>query len=487
MATRVIALLFLAKAVALALFVTPLWDVPDETGHYAIIQDLADGRGLPLPGRSVIAPNILSNWMKGPRSSEPFLNWVAQHPPLYHLIAVPFLKLARALTENQAWQFRAPRLLSAMAGAAALLVFFRVFQEASDDPFAAFIAAAGIGFIPMYSHLSSGTNHDIFVALLAGTVALYWTRLIQRGRFSDGLKMAVALALMGAVKLSAIPVAGVLTLLCWRVLPGRGWRRAIQWLALAATAVSLPTLWTLRHWWLVGNARVHPTSGKPFALSSFLTYLRGDPVVDHSFKNFFGLMGWTGTGGGSVRWFQISGFFLAPFLLLGLAATTGAAWWFWTRLSSRNRALAGSAAVLVFLFCFGWLFSGPDGGALVKRLLYSLVAAVPLLALPEAFGESPPERRLLAGSQVVFLVFATAYLVNSWEAYEIYGAMRATNGRYFFAVLPFLVMAFVLPPTRLWRSSPRRNLCLLLVLAALFANETAFYLLRVIPFYRSGC
>ncbi len=55
-----VAALFFVKAVLLALFVTPLWDVPDETGHYAIIADLADGRGLPLPGRSVIpAPSMM--------------------------------------------------------------------------------------------------------------------------------------------------------------------------------------------------------------------------------------------------------------------------------------------------------------------------------------------------------------------------------------------------------------------------------------------
>ena len=88
------------------------------------------------------------------------------------------------------------------------------------------------------------------------------------------------------------------------------------------------------------------------------------------------------------------------------------------------------------------------------------------------------------GSQFVFLVFSLAYLVNSFEAYQIYGQMRATNGRYFFAVLPFLALAFVFPAASLPRRGPRRDAGLLLLLAALFANETAFYILKVIPFYR---
>jgi len=480
----VIALVFLVKAVVLAFWITPLWDVPDETGHFAVVADLEAGRGLPVPGKSVIPSDVLADWSPG--AAEPMLNWVAQHPPLYHLLAAPLYAAARRVTADPRWLFRCPRLLSAVSGAAALLLFFAAFRETTGDSLLSFVAAAAVGFVPMYSHLSSGTNHDVFLAFAIGIAALCWTRLVRSGSFSDGMKTAAALALAGAVKLSAVAVAAALWLLILPLLKARGARRVAQAIAIGATSASLPLLWTARHWWLLGDARVHPVSKEPFHLGSFLAYLRGEPVVDHTFKNFFGLIGWTGTGGGSVRWFQISGAFLAPYVLLALACAAGAAVWLFKRRPVREPAslLAVAAAAAVNAFCLLWLFSRADGAEPVKRLLYGLLASVPLLALPAAFRRGEPEQAIVAGSHVVFLVFSAAYLVNSFEAYEIYGQMRATNGRYFFAVLPFLVLAFVVPATRLWRPGRRRDALLLAVLAGLFVNEAAFFVLKVIPFYR---
>jgi hypothetical protein len=486
-AMRVVALVFLAKAIALALWVTPLWDVPDETGHFAIVADLAAGRGLPVAGRSVIPPGVLADWTHG-AAAAPVANWVAQHPPLFHLLAAPLLWAAARVCDNPRWLYRAPRLLSAVSGAAALLLFFSAFVEATEDSFLSFAAAAAVGFIPMYSHLASGTNHDVFLAFMSGLAALGFARFARSGLFSDGMKMAAALALAGAVKLSAVAPAAALWLLALPLLKARGARRVVQAIAIGVTSISLPLLWTLRHWWMTGNARVHPVSGDPFRLGPFLGYLRGEPVVDHTFKNFFGLIGWTGTGAGNVRWFQISGVFLAPYILTALVCAAGAAVWLWKRRPDHGaaRLLAAAAAAAVFGFCFFWLFARADGVEPVKRLAYSLIAAVPLLALPIAFRRRDPEAAILAGSHFVFLVFCAAYLVNSFEAYEIYGQMRATNGRYFFAILPFLGFAFLLPSGRLLRPGPWRNALLLALLAALFVNETAFFLLKVIPFYRGA-
>jgi hypothetical protein len=480
-----VAALFLVKAVLLAFWITPLWDVPDETGHYAIVADLSEGRGLPLQGRSALPSEVVSDWTRG-KSATPVGNWVAQHPPLYHLLAAPILSAARAVTAEPRWRYRAPRLLSALAGAAGLLLFFRAFHEASGDALLSFAAAAGIGCVPMYSHLASGTNHDILLAAASGLAALCWVRFERTGSFADAMKMAGALSLAGAIKLSALPLAGALWLLCLPRLKGRGGRRLAEAIAIGATSVSLPFLWTLRHWWLLGNTRVHPVSAKSFSLPAFLSYLRDQPVVDHTFKNFFGLIGWTGTGGGDLRWFQISGVFLAPYLLLALALAAGTAAWLWGRSAGLPRLSAGGAAAIVFFFCFFWLFTRADGAEAIKRLLYSLLAAVPMLALPLAFAKRPAGEAILSGSQFVFLVFALAYLANSFEAYQIYGQMRATNGRYFFAVLPFLVLAFVFPAATLVRRGRWRDIGLLALLAALFVNETLFFLLKVIPFYKGG-
>src|SRR5262249_60191182 len=100
-------------------------------------------------------------------------------------------------------------------------------------------------------------------------------------------------------------------------------------LTMAVVSISLPTLWALRQWILLGNARLHPVSHNPFALSSFFHYLRDDPVVDHTFKNFVGLIGWTGTGAGQLRWVQISRGFTGGFGAVSLVGAAGTACWVW--------------------------------------------------------------------------------------------------------------------------------------------------------------
>src|SRR5262249_46651241 len=173
-----------------------------------------------------------------------------------------------------------------------------------------------------------------------------------------GLKMSALLAAAAATKLSALVVAAALILFSWRALSSRGWRRAIEWLAMAALTVSLAALWAARHGLLLGNARLPPISKEPFSIASFLSYLRDNPVVDHTFKNFVGLIGWTARGAGQVDWFQISGVFLTVWLFVALAAAAASAVRLWESDRSPWRNAGRTAAVLVFIFGVLWLFAG---------------------------------------------------------------------------------------------------------------------------------
>jgi len=54
-----IALLFFLKAIVLAFWITPLWDIPDEFAHFAYARDIALGKGIPLLGEAKIDADIL--------------------------------------------------------------------------------------------------------------------------------------------------------------------------------------------------------------------------------------------------------------------------------------------------------------------------------------------------------------------------------------------------------------------------------------------
>ena len=482
-AMAALALLFLAKAVLLALFVTPLWEVPDESGHYAYVQDLADGKGLPIYGKSPLPEAVISHWKAGPQTGNPPppFNWVAQHPPLYHFLAVPFLAGARLLTEGIEWHLRAPRLFSAIAGAAALLLFFRVLREATEDAAFALVAAGAVSFLPMYTHLASGTHHEVLMALAGGAAALFFVRLVKSGEFSEGIKMAGALAAAGGIKLTAVPLSLALVALAGKHLSAKSGKKLAQWLAIALAAFTIPALWALRNWMTIGHPLAHP-SGRSFRLSELLTHLQEQPVLDHTFKNFLGLIGWMGTG--EPRWFQISGAFLALYLLLGLIVALSAAVWLWKNARSALRRIPPLA---VFCFCLLALSAGGSGPVSpLKRLLYSLLAALPFFCIARIGRRSSFRDEIVTSSQFVFLVFGLAYFFNVWRGYAIYGEMRAVHGRYFFAILPFLILSMAYPAVLLWQNRKRRDLAMILVLAAFFANEAAFFLMRVLPFYAEG-
>jgi 4-amino-4-deoxy-L-arabinose transferase-like glycosyltransferase len=483
-----VAAVFFVKASLLGLFVTPLWDVPDEPGHYALVSDIVSGRGLPLMGRSVIPDAIYETWMRKPAPSPPMPNWTAQHPPLYYLAAAPFLAAARAVSDDPDWQCRLVRVFSALSGALALLVVFAVFREASGDALIAFVGASGLGFLPMFTHMASGVNHDVFLALCMGIAALFFVRLARFGSVRDGLAMGIALSAAGVTKLSALAPSAVLVLAAAFLLHSRGSRRVRQWLAVASVAASLPALWLLRHRLLLPGVAAHPT-GAPSVDLGVVSYLTHYPVLDHTFKNFVGLIGWTGSGGGNVRWFQIDGPYLLVYLLLASAAAILAAAWTLQQEHPSPRAVvlvSSALAASAFAACFFVFLGGYGGVGLVKRFAYSLLIAVPFLGAPRLLGAAESRARIVFVSQLCVLVFTAAYLANSFEGFRAHGQMRATNGRYFFAVLPFLGLGYFVPAALVLPPGQRRRLALAAVFAALCVDELAFFLLRVVPFYRAG-
>jgi len=137
----------------------------------------------------------------------------------------------------------------------------------------------------------------------------------------------------------------------------------------------------------------------------------------------------------------------------------------------------------VFLFAFGALLGRHGGGSLVKGLLYALLLAVSFLAIPRAWTRRRRTEAAVFSSLFAILVFSLFYLFNGWEAFRNTGQMRATHGRYFFVALPFLLSGFALPGFLLLRPGRLRDALLAGALLLLAANEAAFFLLRVLPFY----
>ena len=487
-----VALLFFVEAGALALFVTPLWDVPDELVHYATIADLASGRGVPRPGESVVPTDAVARW--NPRlAGRPVFNWAAIHPPGYHALAAPFLLAARAATPDLEWQIRLTRLFSAVCGAAALVVLFLVMREAGADEPVALFAAAAMGLVPMYAHMASGLNHDILCALAGAAVALFWMRFLRSRALHHALAASLALAAAGAVKATAVPLAIALLVLLPVHFEGSPIRRLVRTAACAAVAFSTTILWAVWRGKVPGtDANPAAAAGVPQAATpaNLLRTLRDAPVLDHTFKNFFGLIGWTGTGGGEVRWFQISGAFLAVYVAAAALAAALAAVWIARRDFGSAAGLRPDApsraswalAAAVFAATLAGLGPGSPT-AWPKLAVYALLLAVPALSLPRVWRRRGIPEDAVFTSQFAVAAFAAAYLLHVLRNAVETGELRGTHGRYFFVALGFLLPAFVLPAADAVGERTARNRALAVAALALLADAAAFFVLRTLPFY----
>lgn len=478
-----VAAVFCLRALVTAFAITPLWDVPDETGHFAYVDDLAHGRGIPVAGKSEIPRDVVRSWKGADAGAE--ANWISQHPPLYHFAAVPFLVVAERVSDLEETRFRAPRVLAALLGTVSIVWLFELVLLYTADAFIAFVVAAMLAVLPMFIHMSAGTNHDVAMALCGVAAAHYFVRLFRDGRASDLLKMSGALAAAGAIKLTALALAAPLLVIATAVLLERREARFSVIATAAFLSFSTAAAWLLRNELVSGGSLLlAPPAHAPEL--SLLAYFVEYPVVDHTMKNFIGLIGWTGTGNGAVRWLQIGGVAYLPYVLLLLVFAWTAIVWLALE-GRRNMRLPvlvlATMTALAFTVAATNELSASD---LLKNAAYgSLIALFTTLILVMQWKSLAFEARMTLSSLAIIAGFSAAYAIRIWNAYLFYGEMRATHGRYFFIVIPFIVFALIVPSYRLaQRCSPRfARAAAVAMLGILVAADVHFLVRGVLPFF----
>lgn len=477
-----VTLVFVVRAFFAAWYLTPLWDVPDETGHFAYVLDIVEGRGVPIAGESVIPPEVMRSW-KGTRSPEP--NWISQHPPLYHFAAAAFLGAARGASAPLDIQVRVTRLAAVLLGAMTLILLFELLLMYADDALFAFSMASALSVLPMFVHMSAGVNHDVATALCGVVAGRYFVRLLRSYEASDLIKMSIALAAAGAIKLTALALAAPLLALALIAMIAE--RRLRWWHAAAAVLIAFatPLGWLLRTRLTSGGALLLAEPARAAAMSP-LEYFVRYPVIDHTVKNFVGLIGWTGLGGGEVRWLQIGGAAYLPYLALLLIVSIATATWF----ASRGVRSARVAAVLSAIVGGGFFVAAtlvePTATNMIKNAAYgAMIAVLPFAMMIFSWRRLGIEERIAAASVAIVAGFALAYAIRIWNAYRFMGEMRATHGRYFFVVLPFLIFAFLVPAYRVVaeRSPSAARFAAMMFLLIAIAADVHFQVTAVLPFF----
>lgn len=437
----IITFAFFVKFALYALYVTPLWDIPDESGHYSYVEDVAAGH-LPVLGTTTMGVDVTRSWA-GPEAV-PALNWIAQHPPLYYATAAPILIVARACGLGFEAQVRSVRLVSALYGALSVFGILLLLLEFTKRIRLAIAGAIFFGCTPMFLQLSSGFTHDTLVACLAIWAIFWCVRWSRSDRFRDAMLCALFVGLGLITKYTglglALPLFFCMAYRLWSNSDaGKGLflkRSMLLWLIMF-----LPLcIWMVRNVLILHHllpVKAIATEEHPEVVIGFFHYMLSQPFWQSTLVNYIGLIGWNGRGQNQLDWIQITGpaarYFLGALLFCSSAAFFNALLSYWTRRSMR---IAAFAAILVTLF-FTSIMYKVDRNLVICVILFLALLATVAVNLPGAVRNNSTSW-LLVTAGLCPLFFCFIYYEHLWASYN--GIMRATHGRYLYPVIPLLIL-----------------------------------------------
>lgn len=443
-------LLFFIKAISFAFFIIPLWDVPDETGHFAYVRDLAEFNGFPLLGEALIAEDIQTHVHQGEHAG-PVRNWIAQHPPLYYLAATPFYWAGQLLTNDNEWLFRAPRIASALSGALTLIIFNKILLHFELGLLVRLSVIAFFASVPMFTLLSSGTNQDTTVALFCSLATLYYIRFAKNKTYFNALWCAVFVSLAAFTKMTALVFSSILMLTVVIELKSvSGWNRwFLRSLILSLVALSLPGFWMARQYINFGNPFATNTDLvnwqlKQPLLTSFSDYIQNFPVFEQFFNHFYGLIGWSGGGFEGLHLLQVQGVPYKYFTICVFILTLFFAVVLFKNVkliaANKNFTLIVITLVSVFIAYFVNPIEYKDIYLVIRDLIFSLwlffiVVSILVFFLKKRFFDKLIFYSLIICGFMIIVVFYKVY-----EVYLLSGQLRAIHGRYFYPLLGFLVV-----------------------------------------------
>jgi len=296
--------------------VTPLFEAPDERGHYFYVKHLADGHGLPVLLLSEVEPY----WQEGGQ------------PPLYYLMgalltfwidtsdarelraANPYANVGIPLaygnknvilhSPGEAFPYQGAilavhlvRLLSVLLGATTVLFTYLLVLEIYPEGRALALGAAAINaFIPQFLFISGSVNNDNLVTALSSLSLFLLFRLIRLG--PTWRRYALLGLVLGLACLSKLSALGLLGLTFMGLLIVSRRQRSASSLVKGGLVILimvglLAGWWYLRNWLLYGNATalnmylaLIERRARPLTLSRFFYEMRG-------FKtSFWALFGW---------------------------------------------------------------------------------------------------------------------------------------------------------------------------------------------------
>jgi len=442
------------------LFVIPVWQGPDEQGHFDYVEKILHERRIPNLKECYFSKKIYkslavldffeinqggivhesSKEALDAISSESMEsaeedNWIVQHPPFYYLLLSPFYLVSSPLGFFGQVYFL--RFLSVLMGVGTLFLAYKIAQLlAPKNIFFSLGVPIFIAFLPQLSFMTTVIDNDNLVSFLSAILFFIMTKNFTTPvSLSRSLMVGILLGLGSLTKYTFLPMLAIVfiyeILRLFVVKPNlKDW--------LISGLVQVAIIFTICGWWYLRNYKLY---GKIFAAYDSIRVGGHDVRGDLTLKEFLLDMG----------------FFRVYFERFWSVHT-------WRILVPRKLTYIGAIILTITAFV-GWLV---------------------LFLRRRVRGISQYKIVLLSFLLVALLIHFSFVAGKLFQVAQKRGWLGATHSRYMFTVLIPIAVYYVeglsaLVPKRLWRFA----IIGLFVIA--FAHDIWIYLFKVIPwFYTTG-
>jgi len=477
----VVLALFFLKSGILSWNMIPRWDLPDEYGHYSYIEDLSEGRGLPVLGKSE-----LSNWVKQDIGKEGDFcgNWIAQHPPLYYVLMAPVHRALSWCIGDPLIVFKCLRIVSSFFGISLLWMIYLLARQLGLSRFMGTALTAGVGMIPMVTNLTAGLGHDLLLSFLCCWGCLHWIRFSQNRKLREFWLACLVFGLACVTKYTALVISMV-----WFAGVAVSYRESMRvWLKGVTTGFVILfapiSLWMVRN--LVVYDRMLPVSddgiiGNRVLDFGFFEFLRHFDVLSNLFHNGISLLGWM-AGGQDGKGLLL---FLPPQLwapyglvLVGLACLSLGV--FRSLYGMRGGRKLNDFALLTCMFpgvvasifvfrTSEWLFQ------LSLILLSCCVLWMLWINLRTNLVKAEGFLAVISISHCVILGFCGVLLYKMYQFALAVGFLKAAHGRYLYPLVGFFIIGFCGPVLKGFEYRRKTALGVLVFLQVLEAMVWLYY------------
>ncbi|HVI57328.1 MAG TPA: glycosyltransferase family 39 protein [Luteimonas sp.] len=451
-----IAVLFFVKFAAFGLYLTPFWDIPDESGHFSYVEDLSHGH-LPILGEARVSREVTDSWIAP--DARQGRNWIAQHPPLFYALAAPVVAGIRAAGGDFDAQVHGARLVSASVGALAILGLMGFLTLATGRALLGVAGGVFIGATPMFTQLGSGVTHDTLVACTAAWACYWFLRWLRSDKFGHALSCAFIAGLCCVTKITGLALAIPLffSMAFWMLrLRGfaRPWpslvRSAIVWLVMFAPVLLWAAHNLVHFHQMFPDARLlHVYPDNPTEMG-WLEYMQRYPIWQNVLLNFVGLLGWMGTVPRTVVTVQANGFIALAFVTVFLFCSLLAILHTFRSQREGKHGWAWIAVLAVACILLGSTMSTYRLATITCATIFVATLWVGAASVPKLRGEPSVRSWLVLTGCACILFFSVLYYHRIWEGYIQIGRVKALHGRYFYTVMPFLALLMLWPLRKRW-------------------------------------